>query len=633
MKKLFFFACILICNSALGQGVPIPDVIYFAGLRLELTNHVQKTLQTEVENIRRNEKYFRMKVDRADLHFPIIERIFIEEGLPDEFKYLALQESSLIPDAVSSSNAVGYWQFKKESAEEVGLRCDHYVDERMNIASASRGAARYLKRNNGVLQNWIYALLSYNTGLGGVRKEVEERYVGASAMKITDKMHWYVIRFLAHKIAYENEVGKNPNKDKFLVEYKGGGLKSSGEIAAEVSLSLEEIEAHNKWMLKGKVPNDKEYSVILPVPASDYERVAALIGTSAVVLAQQNQQQSPVGSNSQTGSKNKKKKQDSGLQDVLTPDAVIVTIHNKLRAVLARESDNFERIANAANISLENLRLYNELNKTSRLEPGKYYYIQPKRNKALIPEHVVQPGENLWSIAQEYGVRTNAIRKNNRMTLREEVKPGRVLVLRRKLKKGEKPVYQTIPKKETKPVLAQEDKGTVTSEKKSVENSKVTGETVKEELPQHKTESVIVKPAVQTKPVAEVKKVSLPVESNPLPVSGLSATHMVEQGETLYGLSRMYNIAIDSLKSWNDFSGGLRAGQIITVGKKEEIVPVQEPLKAKEIGRQVEHIVQAGETLYRISRLYGKTVEEIMLWNNKTDSAVSVGELLKIVVD
>lgn len=632
MKKLLFFACILICSSAVGQSVSIPDVIYFAGLRLDLTNHVQKTLQTEVENIRRNEKYFRMKVDRADLHFPIIERIFAEEGLPDEFKYLALQESSLIPDAVSSSNAVGYWQFKKESAEEVGLRCDHYVDERMNIASASRGAARYLKRNNGVLQNWIYSLLSYNTGLGGVRKEVEERYVGASVMKITDKMHWYVIRFLAHKIAYEHEVGKNPNKELYLIEYKGAGLKSSAEIAAELALSLEEIEAHNKWMLKGKVPNDKEYSVILPVPASDYARVAALAGEySPVASAQQSSQQIPV-TVTQTSSKNKKKKQPYDAQDALMPDAVIVTIHNKLKAVLARENDSFERIANAGGISLENLRIYNELNKTSRLEPGKYYYIQPKRNKALMPEHVVGPGETLWAIAQEYGIRTNAIRKRNRMTLREEVKPGRVLLLRSRLKKGEKPVYRTSPAKEIIPIQPKNEKSTVITAKQPVENSKKTIETSRPEQTQKSTEPVALTPVVQIQPGAETRKVSLPTDLAKAD-EPVMKYHVVEQGETLYGLSRMYHVAIDSLKSWNDLSDGLKTGQIITVEKGKVDTTTPQPRETTKVVKHIEHIVQTGETLYRISRIYGKTVEEIMQWNNKTDSAVSIGELLKIVVD
>lgn len=619
MKKLVVLAGILLCTSAIGQVVSIPDVIYFAGMKLELSNQVQRTLQTEVENIRRNEKYFRMKVDRADLHFPIIERVFAEENLPDEFKYLALQESSLIPDAVSSSNAVGYWQFKKESAEEVGLRCDHYVDERMNIASASRGAARYLKRNNGVLQNWIYSLLSYNTGLGGVRKEVEDRYVGATTMKITDKMHWYVIRFLAHKIAYENEVGKNPNRELYLLEYKGAAHKSTKEIASELSLPQEAIEAHNKWILKGKVPNDKEYAVILPVSAYDYARVAAVIGTSSAVAVVQDDPATRTPTGVQKPSKGKKKKEPVGIQSPLEHNAVVITIHNKLRAVLVRENDTFERIASAAGVSLEHIRLYNELNKTSKLIPGKYYYIQPKRNKALVTEHVVQPGETIWAIAQDYGMRTNAIRKKNRMTLREEVKAGRVLLLRSRLKKGQKPEYRAMPQKEVR----QEAPERVVESPKPVEKpaaSEIRAQEVKEPV-------VKVAPGEVVTPV-EVKneaKPTVPEESPDL------IRHMVGQGETLYGLSRMYMVAIDSLTRWNDLSAGLKTGQMIVVGKKASIV--EKARDERESAKFIEHTVQPGETLYRISRLYGKTVDEIMRWNNKPDSAVSVGELLKVIVD
>ena len=41
--------------------------------------------------------------------------------MPNDLKFLALQESSLKSEAVSSSNAVGFWQFKKETGEEYGL--------------------------------------------------------------------------------------------------------------------------------------------------------------------------------------------------------------------------------------------------------------------------------------------------------------------------------------------------------------------------------------------------------------------------------------------------------------------------------------------------------------------------------
>ena len=78
----------------------------------------------------------------------MIERVLKEENVPDDFKYLCIQESGLISDAVSSAKAVGFWQFKDFTAREVGLRVDNRIDERKNIVSATRGAAKYLKRNN-----------------------------------------------------------------------------------------------------------------------------------------------------------------------------------------------------------------------------------------------------------------------------------------------------------------------------------------------------------------------------------------------------------------------------------------------------------------------------------------------------
>src|SRR6185437_14816316 len=118
MKKvllsLLFFVLLVIAHA---QQDETPSEVVFAGMRLKLSSSVRKTLASDMEMIRRNEKYFQAKVEKANIYFPIIEKVFQQEGFPDDFKYLALQESSLVPDAVSSSNAVGYWQFKKESAQ------------------------------------------------------------------------------------------------------------------------------------------------------------------------------------------------------------------------------------------------------------------------------------------------------------------------------------------------------------------------------------------------------------------------------------------------------------------------------------------------------------------------------------
>lgn len=625
MKNVILFILIWIGCHAFAQELKVPESIYFAGLKLEFNKQVQRKLQTEVDNIRRNRTYFQNKVDRADLYFPIIEKVFEEEGFPKDFKFLALQESSLVSDAVSSSNAVGYWQFKKASAEEVGLRCDHFVDERMNIVSASRGAAKYLKRNNAVLKNWVYALLSYNLGLGGVKREVDEKYVGASSMKITDRMHWYVVRFLAHKIAYENEVGRNSKPDMYLVEYPDCSFKSFRDIAKETSLDQDEIEDYNKWMRKGRVPNDKKYVVILPVKASDYSRVLALTGSSQNSILVSNTNTSHTESRTESTTPEKITSTTNKNQS----NAPVHT-HNKLRAIKARPGDSFADLARMGDIHLSNLIMFNEVNRVQQPIPGMYYYLQPKRSRALISEHVTQPGQTLWEIAQIHGIRSNSIRKKNRMSLREEPIEGRVLQLRKKRKRKEKIEYVKIPKKEEQvsPPPAKKDveeKVIVSKQDKEINSRPPEQPEVKKEEKLEKEPEIVVISKEADSLESNINSTEISYEAKK------EIYHLVLQGETLYGLSRKYQVSLDSLNSWNDLPNGLKTGQNIVVGYTQNTGNVSNPGPA--IEKVIMHEVQAGETMYRISRKYGNTVEQIMKWNNKSDYSVSTGELLKIIID
>ena len=112
-------------------------------------------MQQDVNALVANRQYWTAKLDRVVLYFPMIEAILIDEDVPTDFKYLAVQESSLTPDAVSSSTAVGYWQFKRETATDNGMRVDDEIDERKSITGSTTGAAKYLKKNNAQFNNWI----------------------------------------------------------------------------------------------------------------------------------------------------------------------------------------------------------------------------------------------------------------------------------------------------------------------------------------------------------------------------------------------------------------------------------------------------------------------------------------------
>ena len=57
---------------------------------------------------------------RAAKYFPIIEPILLENGIPDDFKYLAVIESGLT-HVVSPAGAEGFWQFMPQTAKDLSL--------------------------------------------------------------------------------------------------------------------------------------------------------------------------------------------------------------------------------------------------------------------------------------------------------------------------------------------------------------------------------------------------------------------------------------------------------------------------------------------------------------------------------
>src|SRR5688572_13511196 len=257
---LFFVAGF---HLAAAQGPQVPHKIHFADMTLTIRDDARREIQKDVDALTQSPKHFNIKVERARTYFPLIEKVFREEGVPEDFKFLVIQESALIADAVSVSNAVGFWQFKDFTALEMGLRVDKEIDERLNIVSSSRAAARYIKKNNTFFDNWIYALQAYQMGAGGVMKTVKDTQGGARQMEINSRTYWYVKKYLAHKIAFEQGVtGKAQTEVITFANNKG---KSLADLAAEVAVDETALRDFNKWTKSGKIPSDRTYVVIVPV--------------------------------------------------------------------------------------------------------------------------------------------------------------------------------------------------------------------------------------------------------------------------------------------------------------------------------------------------------------------------------
>jgi len=138
------------------------------------------------------------------------------------------------------------------------------------------------------------------------------------------------------------------------------------------------------------------------------------------------------------------------------------------------------------------------------------------------------------------------------------------------------------------------------------------------------------------------------VESNPKADAGLSVgqelkvpyvpkikpekertTHKVAPQETLFSISRMYNVSVDELKSWNNLKdNALSAGQELIISRKAA-VKLPPPPEAKKL-RGV-HTVVEKETLFSISKMYGASIAQLKSWNNLTTNEVKPGQNLLVL--
>lgn len=404
-----FFAAALIfwkVAASIAQSPQVPHKLEFAGMTLTLRDDARREIQDDVDALTRSPRYFEVKVDRARQYFPIIERILKEERVPDDFKYLALQESALIADAVSVSNAVGYWQFKDFTAREVGLRVDDVIDERKNIVSATRGAARYLKQNNFIFNNWVLALQSYQMGAGGVKRSVGNQFDGERHMHITSATYWYVKKYIAHLVAFSHalQTPKPVPGFKEVVVQRELAVES---LARDLGVELQQLTAHNKWILSTGIPADKPYTVVIPEAAPE---VPVTLATAATVDAP-----------AQVSS------------EVSTVGPVMV---NGVSGLTARAGETLPQLLKRAGVDLSDFLDYNDIEIDHVPRVNLVYFTEKKNSQAPEAQHALAAGEDLWLIAQRYAVQLKKLKKYNRLKGMETLQPGDVVWLNTAKPKG-----------------------------------------------------------------------------------------------------------------------------------------------------------------------------------------------------
>jgi membrane-bound lytic murein transglycosylase D len=594
------FSLAILRLSAQPYDVPqVPHKMNFAGITLTIRDDAQREIQKEVNALRQSPKHFTIKVERAKTYFPIIEKIFAEERVPDDFKYLVLQESALIADAVSVSNAVGFWQFKDYTALEMGLRVDDVVDERMNIYSATRGAARYLKRNNYQFNNWVYALQAYQMGAGGVSRSVRDVQSGTRHMEINSSTYWYVKKFLAHKIAFENSINGNPQQP--VSAYENRVHKTVNEIAVDLSIEATDLLAYNKWIKKDFIPNDKTYSVVVPLP----EKTVAKLNTAT---------DNTVASTTSNG--------------IVANTTVTI---NGVPAIIAQTGESMMVLAKRAGVSLPSFMSLNDLQGHEKIITGMPYFTSRKKLKADRPYAEAKTGEDLWMISQRYGVSLSKLKKYNRIT-DISLTVGQQVWLT-----GKKP--KTLPSETTVMAVATDEKffsWSVTPDDDIAEKISTAAEIVDQSnsnVTQYDTthkanfnhSAASVDSSETSKTIHTDSSDSLRVKLNDNEILIVPEFHIVQPGENLYSICKRYRLKMEEVAIRNRLGDNMD----VVPNQKIYLSDNQKVNTEPALSNQV-HEVKPSDTLYSIARQYGVTIKQLMDWNNKKDFSLTVGEKLKV---
>lgn len=259
----------LAARPALAGAPPtVPASLDVVGLHLNLDEDARQLIQVKVNSLCRHQASLEARVALAEAAFPVIDQVLAQEGVPADFRYLVLQESALNGDAESVHGAVGYWQLKRETAQDLGLTVDDRIDERRHLTASTRAAARYLAQHNNNLHNWANALLSYNLGAGGARPYIEPRDANAAEMTFTGRTNQYLLDFVAQKLVFEPACAANNVPFTPWREVPAAPGQSLAQQAAALGADPTAVARLNSWLLAAAVPQDgRRYTLLVPLAA------------------------------------------------------------------------------------------------------------------------------------------------------------------------------------------------------------------------------------------------------------------------------------------------------------------------------------------------------------------------------
>ncbi|SDL90921.1 membrane-bound lytic murein transglycosylase D [Daejeonella rubra] len=374
---------------------------------LSYNAHVQKYIDTYIN---RKEHIGKM-LGLSEYYFPIFEKALKEIGLPDELKYITVIESSLNPNAVSRSGAVGPWQFMYTTAKGYGLTMDTYTDERKDPQKASLAAAHYLNDAYKSIGDWLLAIAAFNCGTGAVTRAIAKSGGVADFWKVRPflpvQTQNYVPAFIAtvyamnyHKI---HEIAVKPAGFNTLTDIVPVNRRISiSSIAKAAELDINELLILNPSYKKQIINGTNLVPMPLVIPSVTNAAYSSLYDLF------------------------------NGKADEVTPVPVLSGLKEPAtRAIVhkVKTGQNLNSIADLYGVEVQDLKVWNNLKNTS-IVPGQTLRLSPSKKSETVKKessyvhYIVKVGDTLSGIAEKFkGLTVSKIKALNGLS-NSAISPG-----------------------------------------------------------------------------------------------------------------------------------------------------------------------------------------------------------------
>lgn len=256
-------------------GLNMPSNLQFSGERVPQNDYeIKENLEKEFFA---NKSWKRSSITlfyKAQKWFPVIEPILKREGIPDDFKYVAVIESHL-GNVISPMGAAGFWQLMPGTAQAYGLTVNNEVDERYDVEKATYAACQHFKDAYKYFHNWTLSAAAYNVGIGGIqnalKKQNTNNYYDLLLNKETGS---FVYRILAYKTLLSNPehfgITKKIKKGGGFPPYKTVKIDSSitnlNTFAKHFETNTITLRTFNSWLIGDKLTNPDKKVFVFKIP-------------------------------------------------------------------------------------------------------------------------------------------------------------------------------------------------------------------------------------------------------------------------------------------------------------------------------------------------------------------------------